>query len=99
MQHQLLYENSMALDAAWDSVEGPIWPLEVRVAYQEHLQSFHQATAITVLSREWQHGDFIRHHPGCHYYKEPCKWLYSQGQEIFVAKLLELTQRMQGQQR
>jgi len=32
-------------------------------------QSCRQATAMTVLSREWQEGDFIKHHPGCHYYK------------------------------
>jgi len=31
---------------------------------QEHLQSFHAATAATVASREWQDGDFIKHHPG-----------------------------------
>lgn len=95
MQHALLYSNSMQADAAWDSVEGPIWPLEVRVAYQEHMQSFHQATAMTVLSREWQDGDFIRHHPGCHYYKEPCKWLYQQGQEIFMEKLQWLISKEQ----
>jgi len=35
----------MAMDASWDEVEGPIWPAEVRVAAQEHLQSFHQAPA------------------------------------------------------
>lgn len=76
MQHLMLHASSMSLDAAWDAVEGPIWPLQVRVAAQEHLQSFHEATAMTVLSREWQDGDFIRHHPGCHYYKEPCQQMY-----------------------
>ena len=50
MQHELLYSSSMSVDPAWDAVEGPIWPQEVRVAYQEHMQSFHQATAITVGS-------------------------------------------------
>ncbi|CAJ1327159.1 unnamed protein product [Effrenium voratum] len=64
MQHQLLYETSMAVDDAWDSVNAPIWVPEVRVAAQEHLQSFHAATAATVASREWQEGDFIKHHPG-----------------------------------
>ena len=48
MQHQLIYDSSVNLDPAWDAVEGPVWPQEVRVAYQEHMQSFHQATAITV---------------------------------------------------
>merc|ERR1719498_1699391 len=32
MVHTLLYDNAMNLDEVWDSVEGPIWPLEVRVA-------------------------------------------------------------------
>lgn len=93
MQHQLLQENSMRLDADLDSREGPIWPLEVRVAAQEHLQSFHQATAMTVLSREWEEGDFIRHHPGCHYYKEPCQQLYLQAATIFEDKVRALLQR------
>ncbi|CAD7946715.1 unnamed protein product [Amoebophrya sp. A120] len=91
MQHELLYENSMNLDPAWDMVEGPIWPQQVRVVYQEHMQSFHQATAMTVLSREWQQGDFVRHHPGCHYYKEPCKWLYAQAHEIFMDNLRNMS--------
>eukprot|EP00392_Amoebophrya_sp_AT5.2_P016385 g16646.t1 len=95
MQHELLYENSMNLDPAWDMVEGPIWPQQVRVVYQEHMQSFHQATAMTVLSREWQHGDFIRHHPGCHYYKEPCKWLYAQAHEIFMDGIRNMSARAQ----
>jgi len=86
MQHQLLYESSMALDDVWDAVEGPIWVPEVRVAAQEHLQSFHAATAATVASREWQDGDFIKHHPGCHYYKPPCQQLYVEAHEIFVKK-------------
>ena len=98
MQHQLLYANSMSIDDAWDSVEGPIWPPEVRVAYQEHLQSFHQATAMTVLSREWVDGDFIRHHPGCHYYKEPCQWLFQEAQEVFTTKLRTLMANQQAQQ-
>lgn len=93
MQHQLLQERAMRLDAAWDAREAAIWPLEVRVAAQEHLQSFHQATAMTVLSREWQDGDFIRHHPGCHYYKEPCQHLYLEAASIFEDKVRELLQR------
>mmetsp|Transcript_28716 Transcript_28716/g.79042 ORF Transcript_28716/g.79042 Transcript_28716/m.79042 type:complete len:480 (-) Transcript_28716:3-1442(-) len=87
MQHQLLYQSSMALDAAWDSVEGPLWVPEVRVAAQEHLQSFHAATAYTVASREWQEGDFIKHHPGCHYYKTPCQQLYYEAHATFVSKV------------
>ena len=55
----------MNLDEVWDSVEAPIWPPEVRVAAQEHLQSFHEATAATAMSRAWTDGDFIKHHPGC----------------------------------
>mmetsp|Transcript_171 Transcript_171/g.385 ORF Transcript_171/g.385 Transcript_171/m.385 type:complete len:471 (-) Transcript_171:174-1586(-) len=93
MQHQLLQDNAMRLDALWDSVEGPIWPPEVRVVAQEHLQSFHQATAMTVASREWVDGDFIRHHPGCHYYKEPCQQLYLQAATIFEDKVRALVQR------
>jgi len=93
MQHQLLQESAMRLDAAWDASEGPIWPLEVRVVAQEHLQSFHQATAMTVASREWEDGDFIRHHPGCHYYKEPCQQLYLQAATIFEDKVRALFQR------
>eukprot|EP00434_Breviolum_minutum_P025517 symbB.v1.2.022547.t1/scaffold2009.1/size92556/6 len=87
MQHQLLYENSMTLDDAWDAIEAPIWVPEVRVAAQEHLQSFHAATAATVASREWQDGDFIKHHPGCHYYKPPCQQLYLEAHQIFLGKL------------
>merc|ERR1711879_351969 len=90
MQHELLYKNSMAIDEIWDAVEGPIWVPEVRVAAQEHLQSFHAATAMTVASREWQEGDFIKHHPGCHYYKLPCQHLYLQAHEIFVNKVRTL---------
>lgn len=93
MQHQLLHERAMRLDTAWDSTEGPIWPLEARVVAQEHLQSFHQATAITVASREWEDGDYIRHHPGCHYYKEPCQQLYLQAATIFEDKVRALIQR------
>eukprot|EP00929_Paragymnodinium_shiwhaense_P064558 TRINITY_DN32346_c0_g2_i2.p1 TRINITY_DN32346_c0_g2~~TRINITY_DN32346_c0_g2_i2.p1 ORF type:complete len:502 (-),score=124.78 TRINITY_DN32346_c0_g2_i2:154-1659(-) len=95
MQHQLLYDNSMTIDSEWDSVEGPLWVPEVRVAAQEHLQSFHAATAYTVLSREWQDGDFIKHHPGCHYYKQPCQQLYLEAHSIFIQKVQALT----GQQR
>ncbi|CAK8992169.1 unnamed protein product [Durusdinium trenchii] len=87
MQHQLLYDSSMSLDDAWDAVEAPVWVPEVRVAAQEHLQSFHAATAATVASREWQDGDFIKHHPGCHYYKPPCQQLYLEAHQIFLGKL------------
>jgi len=91
MQHQLLYERSMILDEEWDAVEGPLWVPEARVAAQEHLQSFHQATAHTVLSREWQDGDFIKHHPGCHYYKPPCQQMYYEAQQIFIEKVQKET--------
>ena len=77
----------MQLEDAWDRVEAPIWVPEVRVAAQEHLQSFHSATAATVASREWQDGDFIKHHPGCHYYKPPCQQLYLEAHQIFLQKL------------
>ncbi|CAE8741807.1 unnamed protein product, partial [Polarella glacialis] len=90
MLHTLLHENAMQLDEAWDSVEAPVWPPEVRVAAQEYLQSFHDATAATALSRAWQDGDFIKHHPGCHYYKEPCQYLYSHAQDIFSNKVQAL---------
>lgn len=93
MQHQLLHNNVMRVDDAWDAAEGPIWPREVRVAAQEDMQSFHQATAMTVASREWQEGDFIKHHPGCHYYKEPCKQLYWQAAVSFEDKVRALMQR------
>lgn len=93
MQHQLLHESTMRLDSAWDAAEGPIWPREVRVAAQEDMQSFHQATAMTVASREWQEGDFIKHHPGCHYYKEPCKQLYWEAAVSFEDKVRKLLQR------
>jgi hypothetical protein len=45
---------------------------------------------MSVLSREWEDGDFIRHHPGCHYYKEPCQWLYEEAAEIFKVKVNEM---------
>ncbi|KAF4749412.1 hypothetical protein FOZ63_023868 [Perkinsus olseni] len=79
MQHELLYDGStrQLLDyegaRGWDRLDGPMWPREVRVVRQEYMQSFHEATAQSVLSREYQDGDFIRHHPGCHYYKLPCQ--------------------------
>eukprot|EP00913_Durusdinium_trenchii_P023743 g22300.t1 len=81
MLHALLYERAIQLNQTWDSFELPIYPPEVRVARQEHLQSFHAATAQTALSRAWQDGDFIKHHPGCHYYKVPCQQLYQEAQE------------------
>merc|ERR1719203_2645248 len=90
MLHTLLHEHAMQLDDTWDAVEAPVWPPEVRVAAQEHLQSFHEATAATALSRAWQDGDFIKHHPGCHYYKPPCQYLYSEAQSIFEGKLQAL---------
>lgn len=90
MLHTLLHERAMDVDEAWDSVEGPVWPPEVRVAAQEHLQSFHQATAETAMSRAWQEGDFIKHHPGCHYYLAPCQWLYDEAESIFRNKVLAL---------
>ncbi|CAK9077307.1 unnamed protein product [Durusdinium trenchii] len=88
MLHALLYERAIQLNQTWDSFELPIYPPEVRVARQEHLQSFHAATAQTALSRAWQDGDFIKHHPGCHYYKVPCQQLYQEAQEIFWNKVV-----------
>lgn len=86
MLHALLHDHAMAIDEQWDSIEAPVWPPEVRVAAQEHLQSFHQATAQTAMSRAWEDGDFIKHHPGCHYYKAPCQYLFQEAQEIFRNK-------------
>ena len=88
MQHTLFYENTLSelstvYGRAYDSVEGPIWPLQVRVVPQQHLQSFHKATADAVLSREWVPGDFIKHHPGCHYYRAPCQWMYKEANDWF----------------
>jgi hypothetical protein len=93
MQHELLMRNAVAdmtseLGKAWDSIEGPIWPAEVRVVPQEHLQSFHQATAQSVLSREYVDGDFIKHHPGCHYYKVPCQYMFRLAYEEFRTKVI-----------
>ncbi|CAJ1409751.1 unnamed protein product [Effrenium voratum] len=90
MLHALLQERALRQDGAelWDAYEAPIYPPEVRVARQEHLQSFHQATAQSALSRAWQDGDFIKHHPGCHYYKAPCQQLYQEAQDIFWNKVL-----------
>lgn len=87
MQHELLQSRAMDLDDAWDEVEAPIWPLEVRIAAQEDLQSFHEGTAMTAMSRAWEHGDFIKHHPGCHYYLPPCKQLYHEALETFQKKV------------
>lgn len=90
MQHTLLHNRVMSLDAALDSIEAPIWPPEVRVAAQEDLQSFHQATAETAMSRAWEEGDFIKHHPGCHYYRPPCQYLYEEAETIFRNKVLSI---------
>jgi len=87
MVHTLLHDNAMRLDDEWDAVEGPIWPAEVRVAAQKDLQSFHQATAETALSRAWTDGDFIKHHPGCHYYKLPCQYLFEEAENTFRSKV------------
>lgn len=86
MVHTLLYNRAMDFDDAWDRMEGPIWPPESRVAAQEHLQSFHQATAVTAMSRAWEEGDFIKHHPGCHYYRPQCQMLYDEAEAIFRNK-------------
>eukprot|EP00747_Dinoflagellata_sp_TGD_P223469 gnl/TRDRNA2_/TRDRNA2_95028_c0_seq2.p1 gnl/TRDRNA2_/TRDRNA2_95028_c0~~gnl/TRDRNA2_/TRDRNA2_95028_c0_seq2.p1 ORF type:complete len:245 (+),score=45.60 gnl/TRDRNA2_/TRDRNA2_95028_c0_seq2:259-993(+) len=99
MVHTLLHERAMSkvgepAAEAWDSVEAPIWPPEARVAAQEHLQSFHDATAQTALSRAWQEGDFIKHHPGCHYYKLPCQYLYEEAERNFATKVQSLQQQV-----
>lgn len=90
MLHTLLHDSAMQLDRDWDEVEGPIWPPEVRVAPQEHLQSFHEGTAMTAMSRAWVEGDYIKHHPGCHYYKVQCQYLYSEAEAHFVSKVQTL---------
>ena len=100
MQYELLYDSGSdrfpILDriwtpesAAYDAQEAPIWPTNVRVVPQKDIQSFHQATAQAVLSREWVEGDFIKHHPGCHYYKKPCQWLYAEAANWFKRKVEE----------
>ena len=62
MQHQLLYEGSVeSQDEEWDRAEGPVWPAQARIVPQEHMQSFHYATAQTVLSREWTDGTYFFH--------------------------------------
>jgi len=94
MVHTLLQHEALAMDSDWDAVEAPIWPPEVRVAAQEHLQSFHQATAESAMSRAWEDGDFIKHHPGCHYYRLPCQYLYSEAEGIFRDKVLALQSRL-----
>ena len=93
MQHELLMKNAvtdLASDEgeAWDAIDGPIWPAQVRIVPQEYLQSFHQATAQSVLSREYTEGDFIKHHPGCHYYKAPCQYMFQLAYEEFRTKVL-----------
>ena len=92
MQHELLYDNMMRglsdeVGRSWDDVEAPLWPLEVRVVPQEHIQSFHKETADSVLSREWVEGDFVKHHPGCHYYKQPCQIRFAQAHDYFIEKV------------
>eukprot|EP00927_Polykrikos_kofoidii_P023644 TRINITY_DN21710_c0_g1_i1.p1 TRINITY_DN21710_c0_g1~~TRINITY_DN21710_c0_g1_i1.p1 ORF type:complete len:545 (-),score=81.26 TRINITY_DN21710_c0_g1_i1:137-1654(-) len=94
MLHMLLYERAMHLDDAWDAIEGPVWPPEVRVAKQEDLQSFHDATAATALSRAWRDGDFIKHHPGCHYYKAPCQYLFQEAENTFQQKVTALQAKL-----
>ena len=91
MQYELLYSNFMnglssEFGRYWDSIEGPIWPEQVRVVPQEHLQSFHKETAEAVISREHTQGDFIKHHPGCHYYKKPCQDRFTEAHSLFVSK-------------
>jgi hypothetical protein len=92
MLHELLYMNAMSnLDndegARWDEDNKPIWPSEVAVVPQEDLQSFHRETAEAVLSREYTDGDFIKHHPGCHFYKKPCQEMYERAGTEFKSKL------------
>jgi len=98
MLHVLLHDRVMRLDSALDAVEAPVWPPEVRVAAQEHLQSFHQATAETAQARAWEDGDFIKHHPGCHYYKLPCQYLYDEAEAIFRRKVMQLQVQQQLQE-
>ena len=95
MLYELLYVNTMRDLASengegWDRGEASIWPTEVAVVPQEYLQSFHKETAEAVLSREFQDGDFIKHHPGCHYYKKPCQILYAMAHASFAGKLTNL---------
>ena len=95
MQHELLYRNMMAdlnteFGEAWDLLGAPIWPREVRVVPQEHMQSFHKETAEAVVSREWIEGDFVKHHPGCHYYLEPCQRRFHDAHMSFLHKVKDL---------
>ena len=94
MQYQLLYANSMRIDQAWDRSEGPIWPREVRIAAQEHLLSYHSGAAFTWLSREWQEGDFMKHHAGCHYSKPDCQQMFVEAHDLFRDKVKLLIEQM-----
>uniref|UniRef100_A0A0G4I6L9 Nucleotide-diphospho-sugar transferase domain-containing protein n=1 Tax=Chromera velia CCMP2878 TaxID=1169474 RepID=A0A0G4I6L9_9ALVE len=66
-----------------DGSDVPVWPPEVRLVQQADLNSFHKDTAEFVLSREWRPGDFIKHHPGCHHYLEPCIRMYMHAADFF----------------
>eukprot|EP00921_Rhytidocystis_pertsovi_P009596 GHVQ01015494.1.p1 GENE.GHVQ01015494.1~~GHVQ01015494.1.p1 ORF type:complete len:693 (-),score=55.39 GHVQ01015494.1:101-2179(-) len=80
--------NDDKSESLWDPA---IWPFGlVAVASQQHLNSFHDATAKMVLSREWRPGDFIKHHPGCHYYYAECQHLYLEAQQYFASRLNSL---------
>lgn len=95
MQHELLHrnmisqiENVVNMENAHPHSRDPrVWPPEVRTVPQEYLQSFHRATAQSVISREWEEGDFIKHHPGCHYYKKACQAMYLEAHNHFLTKL------------
>lgn len=96
MQYELLHDNMiMAIDRVIQNstVNLPysLWPSQVRVAPQEYLQSFHQATAESVISREWQPGDFIKHHPGCHYYKKACQDMFFSAHNQFLDRIENAT--------
>ncbi|CEM19427.1 unnamed protein product [Vitrella brassicaformis CCMP3155] len=97
MEYLLLHQRALALSRIGKkgdfTDEWQPWPPQVRIVRQKHLNSFHSATASLVLSREWQEGDFIKHHPGCHYYKKPCQQLYFQAHQYFYTQLVKDSQQ------
>eukprot|EP00386_Alphamonas_edax_P010758 GDKI01034481.1.p1 GENE.GDKI01034481.1~~GDKI01034481.1.p1 ORF type:complete len:370 (-),score=100.41 GDKI01034481.1:599-1708(-) len=95
MEYILIHDRSLAMAALPrtndpNRDEIPVWPPQVRLVPQKHMNSFHYATAQAVISREWEEGDFIMHFPGCHYYREQCQELYRKAESIFFEKVKRL---------
>jgi galactosyl transferase GMA12/MNN10 family len=98
MLHELLYANTVGIEDILDPklIEKELygnlsmWGDNVRVVPQEYIQSFHEATAQSVLSRAWVEGDFVKHFPGCHYYRKECQYMYYEAHDLFMQKLQEI---------